>query len=204
MEIKRVPISIYAEMTPNPVVMKFVCNKMLLQQDHVEYKNIEEAKDSPLATKLFHFPFVKEVFISGNYIAVGKFDIVEWDDVAQELRLFITQFLTEGGIAVREEQPAATEETTATESAAAAPAPAQLDELEQRIVDIIEEYVKPAVAQDGGNIEFVSYKDKVVTVKLLGACSGCPSATLTLQNGILSILQRMLPTLVDDVVQTES
>ena len=89
MEIKRAPISLYAEITPNPGVMKFVANKMLIEQDHVEFKNIEEAAPSPLAQKLFHFPFVKEVFISGNYFAINKFNIVEWDDVAQEIRIFI-------------------------------------------------------------------------------------------------------------------
>ncbi len=203
MEIKRVPVSIYAEMTPNPKVMKFVSNKMLLKEDHVEFRNIEEAKPSPLATKLFHFPFVKEVFISGNYIAIAKFDIVEWDDVAQEVRIFITDFLQEGGVAVNEDQLQPTQ-PTAAEGGDGASLPnltvEELGEVEQRIVDILEEYVKPAVAQDGGNIAFISYHDKIVEVQLQGACSGCPSSTMTLKNGILSILQKMLPTLVEDVV----
>lgn len=204
MEIKRVPVSIYAEMTPNPKVMKFVSNKMLLKEDHVEFRNIEEAKPSPLATKLFHFPFVKEVFISGNYIAIAKFDIVEWDDVAQEVRIFITEFLQEGGIAVHEDQlPSAQAQAhEGADGVAAMPnlTTEELGEVEQRIVDILEEYVKPAVAQDGGNIAFISYSNKIVEVQLQGACSGCPSSTMTLKNGILSILQKMLPTLVDDVV----
>ncbi|MEY2964143.1 MAG: hypothetical protein RL754_1404 [Bacteroidota bacterium] len=200
MEIKRVPISIYAEMTPNPKVMKFVCNKLLLEKDSVEFRNIDEAKPSPLATKLFHFPFVKEVFISGNYIAIARFDIVEWDDVAQEVRTFILDFLQDGGVAVHEDQlaPAAPEDTT--EGTEPAIRPEDLGEIEQRIVDILEEYIKPAVAQDGGNIAFIGYKDKIVEVQLQGACSGCPSSTMTLKSGILSILQKMLPTLVDDVV----
>jgi len=200
MDIKRVPVSIYAEMTPNPKVMKFVSNKMLLQTDSAEFRNIEEAKPSPLATKLFHFPFVKEVFISGNYIAIAKFDVIEWDDVAQEVRIFITDFLQEGGVAVHEDQlkPAETVETEADGSPAVRDE--DLGEIEGRIVDILEEYIKPAVAQDGGNIAFMGYKDKIVEVQLQGACSGCPSSTMTLKNGILSILQKMLPTLVDDVV----
>jgi Fe-S cluster biogenesis protein NfuA len=200
MDIKRVPVSIYAEMTPNPKVMKFVSNKMLLQTDSTEFRNIEEAKPSPLATKLFHFPFVKEVFISGNYIAIAKFDVIEWDDVAQEVRVFITDFLQEGGVAVHEDQlkPAQTVETEADGSPAVRDE--DLGEIEGRIVDILEEYIKPAVAQDGGNIAFMGYKDKIVEVQLQGACSGCPSSTMTLKNGILSILQKMLPTLVDDVV----
>lgn len=199
MDIKRVPVSIYAEMTPNPKVMKFVSNKMLLKADSAEFRNIEEAKPSPLATKLFHFPFVKEVFISGNYIAIAKFDIVEWDDVAQEVRIFITEFLQDGGVAVNEDQL----ETPKEEEADAEGTPLRVEdvgEVEQRIMDILDEYIKPAVAQDGGNIAFIGYKDKVVEVQLQGACSGCPSSTMTLKNGILSILQKMLPTLVDDVV----
>ncbi|HBK20097.1 MAG TPA: NifU family protein, partial [Cryomorphaceae bacterium] len=181
-------------------VMKFVSNKMLLQTDSAEFRNIEEAKPSPLATKLFHFPFVKEVFISGNYIAIAKFDVIEWDDVAQEVRVFITDFLQEGGVAVHEDQlkPAETVETEADGSPAVRDE--DLGEIEGRIVDILEEYIKPAVAQDGGNIAFMGYKDKIVEVQLQGACSGCPSSTMTLKNGILSILQKMLPTLVDDVV----
>src|SRR5210317_586123 len=200
MDIKRVPVSIYAEMTPNPKVMKFVSNKLLLQTDSAEFRNIEEAKPSPLATKLFHFPFVKEVFISGNYIAIAKYDVVEWDDVAQEVRIFITEFLQDGGVAVHEDQLAPAEAAASEAEDSPVVRPEDLGEIEGRIVDILEEYIKPAVAQDGGNIAFMGYKDKVVEVQLQGACSGCPSSTMTLKNGILSILQKMLPTLVDDVV----
>ena len=200
MDIKRVPVSIYAEMTPNPKVMKFVSNKLLLQTDSAEFRNIEEAKPSPLATKLFHFPFVKEVFISGNYIAIAKFDVVEWDAVAQEVRVFITEFLTEGGVVVHEDQLQPAESATSEADGSLPVRPEDMGEIEGRIVDILEEYIKPAVAQDGGNIAFMAYKDKIVEVQLQGACSGCPSSTMTLKNGILSILQKMLPTLVDDVV----
>ena len=199
MDIKRVPVSIYAEMTPNPKVMKFVSNKLLLQTDSAEFRNIEEAKPSPLATKLFHFPFVKEVFISGNYIAIAKFDVIEWDDVAQEVRIFITEFLQEGGVAVNEDL-LVPKQKEIQESNGPVLSGEDKSEVEQRIVDILEEYIKPAVAQDGGNIAFIAYKDKVVEVQLQGACSGCPSSTMTLKSGILSILQKMLPTLVDDVV----
>jgi Fe-S cluster biogenesis protein NfuA len=187
-------------MTPNPKVMKFVSNKMLLQTDSAEFRNIEEAKPSPLATKLFHFPFVKEVFISGNYIAIAKFDVIEWDDVAQEVRVFITDFLQEGGVAVHEDELAPAEAKEASSDGSPAVRSEDMGEIEGRIVDILEEYIKPAVAQDGGNIAFMGYKDKIVEVQLQGACSGCPSSTMTLKNGILSILQKMLPTLVDDVV----
>jgi len=198
MEIKRAPISLYAEVTPNPGVMKFVANKMLIDQDHVEFKNIEEATPSPIAQKLFHFPFVKEVFISGNYFAINKFNIVEWDDVAQEIRIFLLDELQKG-TPVLSQKVAQHEISNANEDAVAMPNPENLGEIESRIVEILDEYVTPAVAQDGGFIRFMSYENKIVKVLLQGACSGCPSSTATLKGGILQTLQSMLPTLVDDV-----
>jgi Fe-S cluster biogenesis protein NfuA len=197
-EVKRAPISVYAEMTPNPAVMKFVANKMLINQDSVEFKNIEEAAPSPLAQKLFHLPFVKEVFISGNYIALSKYNIVEWDAVAQEVRLFLLEEL-QAGTPILKEQVLQHEVARETNVTNPVPDPSSLGEIESRIVEILNEYVAPAVLQDGGYIRFMGYENKVVKVLLQGACSGCPSSTMTLKNGILQILQSMLPTLVTDV-----
>jgi Fe-S cluster biogenesis protein NfuA len=198
MEVKKAPISVYAEMTPNPAVMKFVSNKMLIDQDSVEFKNIEEASESPLAQKLFHLPFVKEVFISGNYLAVSKYNVVEWEDVTQEVRMFLLEELQNGTPVLTAEVK---QESTsdANENKVALPDLESLDDVDKRIVEILDEYVTPAVAQDGGFIRFMGYENKVVKVLLQGACSGCPSSTMTLKNGILQILQSMLPTLVDDV-----
>ena len=198
MDVKRAPISLYAEVTPNPAVMKFVANKMLIEQDHVEFKNIEEAAPSPLAQKLFHFPFVKEVFISGNYFAISKFNIAEWEDVSQEIRMFILDEL-QSGTPVLNEFVQQEETVLEGEEKVDLPNLENLDDVEKRIVEILDEYVTPAVAQDGGFIRFMGYENKVVKVLLQGACSGCPSSTMTLKNGILQILQSMLPTLVDDV-----
>jgi Fe-S cluster biogenesis protein NfuA len=196
MEIKRVPASVYAEVTPNPTVMKFVANKVLLTEDSVEFKNIDEAQPSPLAQKLFHFPFVKEVFITGNFVAITKFNVVEWEDVTLEIREFITNWIAE-------DKPVyiapAVEETAAEEEAQPEAEVVPEGEIETRIVEILNEYVRPAVEQDGGNIKFMAYEDKIVKVLLQGACSGCPSSTMTLKSGILNILQKMLPTLVTDV-----
>jgi len=198
MEVKRAPISVYAEMTPNPAVMKFVANKMLINQDSVEFKNIEEAAPSPLAQKLFHLPFVKEVFISGNYIALSKYNIVEWEAVTQDVRLFLLDEL-QAGTEILKEPVLQHEVVTESSAPHAVPNPANLGEVETRIVEILDEYVTPAVAQDGGYIRYMGYENKVVKVLLQGACSGCPSSTMTLKNGILQILQSMLPTLVTDV-----
>jgi len=197
MEIQRVPVSVYAEMTPNPGVMKFVANKRLIDVDHVEFANIEEAQISPLAAALFNFPFVKNVFISTNFLAVEKYNVVEWDAVTQELRQFILNHIQEGKpVLTAVPAPKAPAHADAAEDMPAYPE----DGIEARIVEILEEYVKPAVAQDGGNIVFAGYENKIVKVQLQGACAGCPSSTLTLQQGIKNILQRMLPSLVDDVV----
>ncbi|NVK05553.1 MAG: NifU family protein [Flavobacteriia bacterium] len=199
MSTTQVPVEVYAEMTPNPGVMKFVANKRILEGDSVEFHNIEEAKPSPLASQLFHFPFVKEVFISTNFVAISKFDVIEWEEVTHEVRGFITEYLKEG-------KPVITAPVDIKETAQETPSnitedidPSNLDEVETRIIEILEEYVKPAVAQDGGNIRYAGYENKIVRVQLQGACSGCPSSTMTLKNGILNLMQKMLPTLVNDV-----
>jgi Fe-S cluster biogenesis protein NfuA len=207
--IQKVPVSVYAEMTPNPSVMKFVANKRLIGFDSIELKNIEEAANCELASKLFHFPFVKEVFVSGNFIAITKFNIVEWDDVAMEIRTFMTEYLqSHEGFIMEEPNEVNKEEVVEGETTAEVPNSSNvqlpniedLGDVEKRIVEILDEYVKPAVQGDGGNIAFISYEDKKVNVLLQGACSGCPSSTATLKSGIQNILQQMLPTLVDDVV----
>lgn len=199
MSTTKVPVEIYAEMTPNPAVMKFVANMRLIDGDSVEYHNIEEAKPSPLASQLFHFPFVKEVFISTNFVAISKFDIIEWEEVMHEMRGFISEYIRDGKTILTEY--VAIKETAQETASNITPNidPQNLSEIETRIVEILEEYVKPAVAQDGGNIRFAGYENKVVKVQLQGACAGCPSSTMTLKGGILNILQKMLPTLVEDV-----
>ncbi|MDC1355127.1 NifU family protein, partial [Polaribacter sp.] len=149
---KKEAIEVYAEVTPNPAVMKFGSNKALTQTD-VEYKNIEEAsKSSPLAQAIFTFPFVKEVFISDNYISVTKYDMVEWGDVYPELRSFIREYLADGKTIIKE---LPTQETS-PEAVIEIPKVA-LEGISAQIVDILDEYIKPAVASDGGNIAFRSY-----------------------------------------------
>lgn len=195
---KKKAIEVYAEVTPNPSVMKFGTNKSLTTTD-VECKNIDEANaTSPLAQKLFHFPFVKEVFISENYVSITKFEMVEWNDIYPELRNFIRTYLQENKTIIKQlpkEENISKDNTTAE-------APQNLDETSAKIVDILNEYIKPAVASDGGNIAFRSYdkESKVVSVILQGACSGCPSSTITLKNGIETMLKDMLPNQINEVV----
>lgn len=197
-EKKKVPVSIYAEMTPNPAVLKFVANLRLVQADSVEFKNIEQAQPSPLATRLFHYPFVKEIFISGNYIAITKYDILEWDEITMEIREMIRQYLAEGNpVLATATQEELTSAPTPTEiSRVRHPEekdPGNWDEFEKKIASLLDEYVLPAVEQDGGNIKFLQYDEGKVKVLLQGACSGCPSSTMTLKQGIQNLLEQMLP-----------
>ena len=195
---KKEAIEVYAEVTPNPAVMKFGTNKALTQTD-VEFKNIEEAsKSSPLAQAIFNFPFVKEVFISDNYISVTKYDMLEWNEVFAEVRSFIREYLVEGKTIIA----ALPNEAASVKSEEKVVPKVELEGIPAQIVDILDEYIKPAVAGDGGNIAFKAYdeKNKVVSVVLQGACSGCPSSTATLKNGIETLLKEMLPNQINEVV----
>jgi len=194
---KKEAFEVYAEVTPNPSVMKFGINKSLTEID-VEYKNIDEAsKSSPLALAIFSFPFVKEVFISDNYISITKYNMVEWNEIFAEMRSFIREYLA-AGKPVFKEIP--TQKISSTEKNEIPVL--KLEGIPAQIVDILEEYIKPAVASDGGNIAFRSYDEtnKVVSVVLQGACSGCPSSTATLKNGIENLLKEMLPNHINQVV----
>ena len=201
MSENKIATTVYAESTPNPKVMKFVANRAIIQGDSVEFMNIDEAKNSPLAMKLFHFPFVREVFIAKNFVSLTKYDAMEWDGVVMEVREFIREYLAKGGVVVHETQEAQENENSKEPAENVAPInQKELGEVETRIVDILDEFVKPAVESDGGNIRFMSYEEGVVSVLLQGACSGCPSSTVTLKQGIENLLKKMLPTLVKEVV----
>ena len=182
-------ISVYGETTPNPATLKFVVTK-LLTKTAIEFKNIDDTKASPLAKELFSFPFVKEIFIDENYISVTKYDVADWNEITLELRTFIKQFIENGGTVI--------DETMVVQDTQQEKQQIKnfdnLDTTSQQIINILEEYVKPAVAADGGNILFDSYdeKEKRVKVILQGSCNGCPSSTFTLKSGIENMLKDML------------
>lgn len=186
---KKQPVTVYGETTPNPSALKFVVSRMLTKTA-VEFKNIDQTASSPLAKELFKFAYVKEIFIDENYISVTKYEVNNWEEITLELRSFIKQFIENGGTVLDENfiQAATAEENTKTQDFD------NLDVTSQQIINILEEYVKPAVAADGGNIAFDSYNetDKTVKVILQGACSGCPSSTFTLKSGIENMLKSML------------
>lgn len=186
---KKQPITVYGETTPNPAALKFVVSRMLTK-NAVEFKNIDETKTSPLARELFNFPFVKEIFIDENYISVTKYEVADWNEITLELRTFIKLFIENGGTVLDENHVFndAKQEKQQIKNFDS------LDTTSQQIINILEEYVKPAVAADGGNILFDSYDEteKRVKVVLQGACNGCPSSTFTLKNGIENMLKDML------------
>lgn len=186
---KKIPVSIYAETTPNPNVLKFVSNT-ILTKTALECKNIDETKASPLAKELFNFPFVKEVFFDENYISISKYGVKEWEEITLELRTFIKEYIESGKTVIDESLIIKTETHQKTQEEYFD----KLDVTSQQIINILEEYVKPAVQADGGNIMFDSYDEKENRVKVIlqGACSGCPSSTFTLKNGIENMLKDML------------
>ncbi|MEO8933526.1 MAG: NifU family protein [Xanthomarina sp.] len=194
---KKSAITVYAETTPNPTAMKFVVNKRLVSTSY-EFTSIDEAKASPLASELFHFPFVKNVYFDENFVSITKYEVADWTDITMELREFIRSYLEQGKEVMLANAPKVLNKTTEQTSASFE----NLDAISKEIINILEEYVKPAVAKDGGNIQFTSYNPdtQVVEVVLQGACSGCPSSTYTLKNGIESILKEMLPGKVNSVV----
>ena len=191
------PITVYGESTPNPAALKFVVSRMLTKSS-VEFKNIDETAASPLAKELFKFPYVKEVFMDENYISVTKYEINDWQEITLELRTFIKQYIENGGTVLDESLIVAhTElENNKTENFD------KLDVTSQQIINILEEYVKPAVQADGGNIAFESYDEATKTAKVIlqGACSGCPSSTITLKNGIENMLKQLIPGKINEVV----
>lgn len=188
----KVPVTVYAESTPNPGVMKFVANKPLAT-GIFEFKNIDEAKEAPLATALFSFPFVKEVFISANYVSVAKYNVAEWQEISMELREFIRKYIEDGNI-ILNDAILVEKETAVVSSEEKQTDTTEYSDIDQEIMAILDEYVKPAVASDGGHIAFDSFnvETKTVRVILQGACSGCPSSTVTLKNGIETMLVDML------------
>ena len=183
---KNNPISIYTESTPNPAVLKFVSNKLIVE-NNIEFNNIEDAQSMDFAKKLFEFSYIKNIFLSKNFVSVTKYDVKSWDEIVLELRNFIKNYLENNEI----NQVIDTKESPSID----------LDETSEKIISILDEYIKPAVSSDGGNILFDSYdpKKKLVKVVLQGACSGCPSSTITLKNGIENMLKEMLQDEVETV-----
>jgi Fe-S cluster biogenesis protein NfuA len=200
------PTSIYAELTPNPNTMKYVADRVIFASaDPVEYLNAAEAKgSSQLAVELFNFPFVKAVFIAHNFVTVAKTGDLSWDLITFELREFIREWCLKHEHVV-EQIPVPSGKMEHPEASAKSNRPVVIvepSEYDEAITNLLNEYVKPAVESDGGAIDFVSFKDGVVTVQLRGSCSGCPSSTVTLKNGIEQLLTTELPAVKEVVAES--
>ncbi|GJH40896.1 NifU family protein [Capnocytophaga sp. HP1101] len=187
---REIAITVYTETTPNPSVMKFVANKRLVPTI-IEYKAIEETTEAPIAKALFtQYPFIEEIFFDDNYISLTKKESEEWEMVTSDIRDFIRKYISEGRTLITSSEIKRHQQATQERLLSMV----TTDEVSKEIVAIIDEFVKPAVASDGGNIQFISYNPEThyVEVILQGACSGCPSSTLTLKKGIEVILKDKL------------
>lgn len=206
-----IPTNVYAEITPNPAVMKFVADRDLLSGgQQVEFLNKSQAAlCSPLAEELFNFPFVTSVFISGPFVSVTKDESLGWEMIVQQLREYIREWLMENSVAVDEAaldqigdalRPTAPAEPSPAATSNAVPdidfEPSEYDE---SIIQLLDEFVRPAVEQDGGAIDFKAFNDGKVYVMMRGACSGCPSSMQTLKGGIEQLLKSKLE-VVEEVV----
>ena len=191
-------ISVYAEASPNPESMKLVLNQTVLPDGvSVDYPNVEAAANSPFAQELFNFDYVSRIFMASNFVTITKNSTDSWAQLIPELRTFIKSYMEAGGPVFLE--------TPKAESKADQPRDENQSEadavISQKVIDLLENYVRPAVEQDGGNITFKSFKEGVVTVNLQGSCSGCPSATITLKSGIENLLKRMVPEVKEVVAE---
>lgn len=177
-------INVYTEATPNPATMKFIVNKLLINGS-VDYPTKESAETSPFAKELYKFSFVNGVFFASNFVTITKFEGDSWEDIMPILKEFV-KGAVEAELKVKEEEHVENTDFEGTET-------------EIKIQQILNDYVKPAVEQDGGAISYKSYEDGVVTVELRGSCSGCPSSTVTLKAGIENLLKRMVPEVTEVV-----
>lgn len=177
MELKDI-VTIYSEKTPNPESMKFVANKMILPNDSIDFRSKEDVAHCPMAEELFKYDFVKGVFIMNNFVSVTKKADYDWFDLVPTLKQFVQEYL-------EAEKPIVELKQNLTEE--------EESEVIQKIKQLLDDHVKPAVEMDGGAIDFKSFENGVVTVMMKGSCSGCPSSTMTLKAGIENLLKRMVP-----------
>lgn len=183
------PISIYLESNPNPNSLKFVVNEMLVPDGmSFDFPDRESASEAPLAEELFMYPFVERVFYMSNFITITKNEDVEWIEIQTILRDHIQKFLESGRLILDSKSTTETVAEAETETI-------------KKIKNILDDYIRPAVEQDGGAITYHSFQDGVVKVTLQGSCSGCPSSTITLKAGIENLFKRMMP---DEVKSVEA
>lgn len=196
MEATKIPVMIYTEATPNPNTLKFVTNKALLLNDAIEFQNITETEEAPIAKALFGFEAVTGIFITNNFVTITKKDEFMWAEIMIPIKDFLKKYIDDGGVMLTEKfvKPSRTATNTIGDNDT---------DVEIRIKGALDKYVKPAVEMDGGNISFVTFKDGVLTLQLQGSCSGCPSSTVTLKQGIENLLKRFVPEVKEVIAEEE-
>lgn len=188
-------LEIYTESTPNPESLKFVTSRFLLKGAVAEFKNKEDANaQSPLASMLFEIPFIQQVFVSNHYISITKKQEYEWFEITPEIKQSIKDFILSG------KEMFSADFYKSIHQAHDTPANDEV-EIDEKIKALLEKYVKPAVEMDGGHIAFKSFENGIVTLLMQGACSGCPSSSATLKNGVEGLLKRMIPEVVEVVAE---
>ena len=181
-------VEVYAEATPNPEALKFVTNRQLFGNKALDFRKAEDAENAPLAKELFEFDFVNGVFFMNNFISITKKEDYKWVELIPQLREHLKNYIEEGKQLVHSELMQEKQDEASSNDEQSADS-----DSESKIKQILEEHVKPAIEMDGGAIHFKSFQDGVVTVVLKGSCSGCPSSTVTLKNGIEGLLKRVVP-----------
>ncbi len=181
------PVTISAQITPNPNTLKFVVDKLLMPSGSVDFSIEEKAATSPLPKALFELNGVVGVMVGVNFVSVSKSQMTDWAALAEPITKTLHEYLD-------------TEQTILDEKYLTQTATASGDDIESRIKHILDTEIRPAVAMDGGDIIFYGYEDGIVSLHLQGACSTCPSATLTLKMGIENRLREEFPE-IQDVVQ---
>tara|TARA_B100000767_G_C19694119_1_gene505350 strand:+ start:105 stop:707 length:603 start_codon:yes stop_codon:yes gene_type:complete len=198
----RIPVTVYSEITPNPSTMKFVANKYILPSgESANFTSQAQTKGySPLADELFKFPFVDGVFLAANFVTVTKTDNVSWDFITMQLRDFIREWIADcKEILLKSQDPILEEEDSSIEVPKL-----EESEYDEKITALLDQYVRPAVENDGGAIDYVGYDEGKVIVKMKGSCAGCPSSTATLKGGIETLLKQHLPNVQEVVALNQS
>lgn len=180
-------VNVYTESSPNPNSQKFVFNFYILENMSFDFIGDNGTENCPLAQELFSkFGFIEGIFIASNFITITKKPEIDWYEVNVPLKEFLKAY-------IQEEKPIFLEGIQQQVSKEDLKTNVSETAQEAQIKAVLEDYVRPAVESDGGAISFHSIEDGVVKVVLKGACSGCPSSTVTLKGGIENLLKRMVP-----------
>lgn len=194
--ITKVPVLIYKEATPNPATLKFVANRILFADDYVEFKTIEETDKAPLARKLFESNLVDNVFISNTFVTITKKEAELWIETSPIIISIIKEH-------INAELPIFEEGFTTSNRTATNEISDSDSNVEARIKGALEKYVTPAVEMDGGAISFLSFENGILTLSMQGSCSGCPSSTVTLKDGIENLMKKMVPEVTEVVAEAQ-